>query len=201
MDIEFEAKFININKTKLRKKLANLRAKLVKPELLYKRTVFFLPKGHEIEGGYIRVRDEGDKVTMSLKATINGAINTQKEVMVVVDNYSKACLMLTELGCIEKAYQESKRESWELNGVEITIDEWPYLEPYVEIEAKSEDAVKNISRLLGFNYRQAIFGATDQLISKKYGIPEDVVNNKIRRIVFGKDNPYTNWLEKNKRIS
>ena len=54
MEIEWEAKFLNVNKAKLRKKLKSSGAKLVKPEQLYKRVVFFLPKGHEIEGGRAR---------------------------------------------------------------------------------------------------------------------------------------------------
>lgn len=60
MDIEYEAKFLNVDKVALQKKLKAAGAKLVKPEQLYKRAVFFLPKGHEIEGGWLRVRDEGD---------------------------------------------------------------------------------------------------------------------------------------------
>lgn len=50
---------------------------------------------------------------MSLKATSNGKIDNQKEVMVVVDNYDKARQLLTAIGCIEKAYQETKREVWQ----------------------------------------------------------------------------------------
>ena len=129
MNIEWEAKFLNIDKDKLREKLKSVGAKLVKSETLYKRAVFYLPKGHEIDGGWLRVRDEGDKITMSLKATINGSIDTKKETMVTVDNYDNARQLLTDIGCIEKAYQETKRAIWVLNDAEITIDEWSYLEP------------------------------------------------------------------------
>lgn len=198
MDIEWEAKFININREELQAKLKAAGAKLIKPEMLYKRAVFFLPKGHEIEGGWLRVRDEGNKITMSLKATTNGQVDMQKEVMVVVDNYDKARQLLAEIGCIEKAYQETKREIWHLNDVEITIDEWPYLEPYAEVEGKSEEEIKNVAEILGFDYSQAVFGSADQVISKKYGVPEDAVNNEIPRIVFSEPNPYEAWLEKHK---
>lgn len=199
MNIEWEAKFLNIDKDKLREKLKTAGAKLVKLETLYKRAVFYLPKGHEIDGGWLRVRDEGDKITMSLKATINGSIDTQKETMVVVDNYDNARQLLKDIGCIEKAYQETKREVWMLNNVEITIDEWPYLEPYTEIEGASEEEVKKVAELLGFDYLEALFGAADAVISKKYGIPEDAINNEIPRIVFNEPNPYLAWVEKNKK--
>lgn len=199
MNIEWEAKFLNINKEKLREKLISVGAKLVKPETLFKRVVFYLPKGHEIEGGWLRVRDEGDKITMSLKATVNGSIDNQKETMVVVDDYNNARQLLTGIGCIEKAYQETKREVWELNNVEITIDEWPYLEAYSEIEGPSEEEIKKVAELLGFDYSQAVFGSADQVIGKKYNIPEDAVNNEISRIVFNEPNPYLAWIKNNKK--
>lgn len=199
MNIEWEVKFLNIDKENLREKLKSFGAKLVKSETLFKRAVFYLPKGHEIEGGWLRVRDEGDKITMSLKATVNGSVDNQKETMVVVDNYDNARQLLTDIGCIEKAYQETKREVWELNNVEITIDEWPYLEPYTEIEGASEEEIKKVTELLGFDYSQAVFGSADQVIGKKYNIPEDAVNNEIPRIVFSEPNPYLDWIEKNKK--
>jgi len=190
MEIEYEAKFLNINKDEFRQKLKFVGAKLIKPETLYKRTVFFPPKGYDVTGSWVRVRDEGDKITMSYKITTNGDIKKQQEIMLIVDNYQNACQFLLNLGCLEKAYQETKREIWEFNGVEITIDEWPYLETYTEIEGKNEKEVKQTAKILGFDYNQAIFGAADQIISKKYGIPEKVINDKIKRIVFGEKNPF-----------
>lgn len=197
MDTEWEAKFLDIDREKLQKRLKTSGAKLVKPETFYKRAVFFLPKGHEREGGWLRVRDEGDKITLSLKVTTNGYIETQKEIQLIVDNYDKARQLLTEIGCIEKAYQETKREIWQLGDVEVTIDEWPYLEPYAELEGNSENEVRKAAETLGFDYNQAVFGAADQVISNKYGISEDVINNKISRIVFSEPNPYLAWKEKN----
>lgn len=190
MEIEYEAKFININKDEFRQKLKSVGAKLIKPEMLYKRTVFFPPKGYNIVGSWVRVRDEGDKITMSYKVTTNGDIKKQQETMLIVDDYQNACQFLLNLGCRQKAYQETKREIWNLNGVEITIDEWPYIEPYTEIEGKNEEEVKKVANVLGFDYKQAIFGAADQIISKKYGISENVINDEIKRIVFNERNPF-----------
>ena len=42
--IEYEAKFINIDKEKLRKKLKEIGAKLVKPEFLQRGLSFICPK-------------------------------------------------------------------------------------------------------------------------------------------------------------
>lgn len=198
MDIEWEAKFPKINKNKLRKKLRELKAKLVKAEFLQRRAVFFLPKGHEIEDGWLRVRNEGDKITMTLKVVSGNKINDQKETTLVVNDFEKARLFLASIGCVEKSYQENKRELWFLKGVEITIDEWPFLEPFVELEGKSEEEVKRMSQKLGFDWKDAIFGSTHLLTSKKYGIPENILNDKIPRIIFGEKNPYLVWLKSKK---
>ena len=170
---------------------------MVKPEFLQKRAVFFLPGKRDSSTSWLRVRDEGDRITVSLKVTINGKINTQKEVMIIADNYDNARRLLVEISCEEKAYQETKREIWEFDSVEITIDEWPYLEPYVEIEGKSEQVVLEVAEKLGFDYREAIFGAADQLISKKWNLPEDAINNQIPIIVFHEENPYLKWKKEN----
>ena len=108
MEIEYEATFIDISKNDIREKLEKIGAKLEKPEFLMKRVVFDMPKGHEINGGWLRVRDEGDKITMSLKAIENGKIENQKEVMVEVDNFDSAINLLEMTGCRKKAYQETK---------------------------------------------------------------------------------------------
>lgn len=190
MEIEYEATFININKDEFREKLEKIGAKLLKPEFLQKRVVFNLPKGHEIEGGWLRVRDEGDKITMSLKVVDGNKIENQKEICLKVDSFEKAEELLISLGCAKKAYQESKRELWKLDDVEVTIDEWPFLEPYLEIEGKSEEEVKDIAKKLGLDYSQALFCAVDAIYSKKYNLPEDVINNKIPEIIFGQENPF-----------
>lgn len=67
MIIEYEATFADIDKDAMRRKLSGAGAVLTKPEFLQKRVVFALPAGNEIVGGYARVRDEGDRITMSLK--------------------------------------------------------------------------------------------------------------------------------------
>lgn len=194
MQIEYEATFSDIDKDEIRGRLKSVGAELVKPEFMQKRRNFNLPKGNEIEGGWLRVRDEGDKITMSLKVVAkNEAIDDQKEICLVVDNFEKAQEFLSAIGCTKKAYQESMREIWMLDGVEICIDEWPYLEPYVEIEGESEEAVKEASEKLGFDYAKAVFGAVDQQYKEKYGISEEIINNVILEITFNGENPFVKF--------
>lgn len=190
MYTEFEATYTEIDKDEVRTKLKEVGAELIKKEFLQKRTVFNLPKGHEIKGGWLRVRDEGGKITMSLKVVDGDKIENQKEIELIVDDFESAVSLLKTIGCKNKAYQETKRELWELDNVEITIDEWPFLPPFIEVESDSEEKVKSVSEKLGFDYSEAKFCAVDTLYAEKYKITEDRINNHTPRIVFGDENPF-----------
>ncbi|HBO16433.1 MAG: hypothetical protein UR69_C0003G0045 [Candidatus Moranbacteria bacterium GW2011_GWE2_35_2-] len=190
MQIEYEATFADVDKNEVRERLEKSGAILKRPEFLQKRITFNLPKGHEIEGGWLRVRDEGDKITMTLKVVDGNKIHNQKETILVVDSFDEAVNFLEGIGCKKKSYQETKRELWLLDDVEITIDEWPFLEPCVEVEGKSEKAVKNVSEKIGFDYGQALFCCVTTLYNMKYGTPEEVINNQIAEITFEGDNPF-----------
>ncbi len=190
MEIEYEATFTNIDKDAVRARLREAGAELVKPEFMQKRVVFNPPKGHEIKGGWLRVRDEADRTTLSLKIVDGERIEDQKEICVVVDDFKKAEDLLERIGCDRKAYQESKRELWKLDGTEITIDEWPFLEPFVEVEGKSEEAVRVASEKIEFDYTKALFTAADKLYQQKYNISTDYIDNHVPLIVFGGENPF-----------
>ena len=190
MKIEYEATFTNIDKQDIRERLKKIKGKLIRPEFLQKRIVFNLPQEYKIKGGWVRVRDEGDKITMSLKVVDGTGIESQREICLKIDNLEKAYAFLTILGCEKKAYQENKRELWKIAGVEVTIDEWPFLEPFVEIEGNSEESVKNVAKKLGFDYKKALFCSIDTLYSNKYNLSEDIINNQTPKIVFEMENPF-----------
>lgn len=190
MHIEYEATFYPVEKDDVRERLKQAGAELVRPEFLQKRVTFNLPAGHEIDGGWLRVRDEGDKITMSLKIIDGGKISDQKEICLIIDDFAAGVNFLNKIGCREKSYQETRREIWKLDGVEITIDQWPYLEPLVEIEGGSEEAVKAVSEKLGFGWEKALFCSITTLYSMKYGLEERVINNQVPIITFEEANPF-----------
>ena len=192
MKIEYEATFPNINKDEIRQRLQDAGAVLMRPEFMQKRVTFKLPAGHEINGGWLRVRDEGDKITMTLKVVDGDKIENQKEINLKIDDFEEAVKFLETMGCQKKSYQETKREIWILDDVEIAIDEWPFLEPYVEVEGKSEEAVKNVSEKLDFDYGKALFCCVTTLYNMKYGTSEEIINNQTPEIIFGGNNPFVN---------
>ena len=191
MDTEYEATFSPVDKDESRVKLEASGAKLAYPERLMRRTTFNLPPPLASVHRFARVRDEGDRITMSVKQITGEGIEGQKEAMVVINDFAQGIALLKSLGCIEKSYQETKRELWVLDGAEVTIDEWPFLEPYIEIEGTSESAVRAVAQKLGFDWKDARFCAVGTLYMERYGKTEDYINNHIPRIVFDESNPFT----------
>jgi adenylate cyclase class 2 len=189
MYIEYEAKFTNINKDDIRAQLTKIGATLVRPEYLQRRIPFHLPKEMRSPDTWVRVRDEGNKVTMSLKQVDGDKIENQKEILLEVSDFGNAVALLEAIGCEPKSYQENKRELWTLDTIEITIDEWPFLEPFVEVEGHSEQDVQQVSEKLGFDYSTAVFGAVGKLYHLKYGISDDQIN-QAEKILFDMKNPF-----------
>jgi adenylate cyclase class 2 len=192
MSIEYEATFPDIAKDLVRANLEMAGARLVKKEFLQKRSVFHLPGGVEIDKAWLRVRDEGDRVTMSYKHLDESKgfkIENQKEILLIVNDFDAAENFLLTIGAEKKSYQENKREIWELDGVEIDIDEWPFLEPFVEVEGLSEEDVRLACSKAGFDYQEAMFCSVDTLYSQKYGIKKDTINNHTPEITF-ENNPF-----------
>jgi adenylate cyclase class 2 len=193
MNIEYEATFININKDEMRRKLKDAGAVLVRPEFLQRRIPFFLPDGDRTSAKYVRVRDEGDKITLSFKIIDGDKIENQRELCLEVNSFDGAVELLGLIGCEPKSYQESRRELWRLDEVDITIDEWPFLEPFVEVEGKFALEVQKVSEKIGFDYSQALFCGVTKLYILKYNLPYSVINT-VPRLVFDMGNPFLNMV-------
>jgi len=72
---------------------------------------------------------------------------------------------------------------WERDGAEVTIDTWPGLNPFVEVEAETEELVRKVSGELGFDFTKAGFGSIDIVYEKELGIPANIII-KLPEITF-----------------
>ena len=189
MQIEYEATFLDVEKDNIRQRLERVGAEQIYPEFMQKRIVFSMPKKPKLDDKWVRLRQEQDRITLSIKQVSGNKIEDQKESSFGVDDWDEAKQFVLELGCTEKSYQENKRELWILDNVEITIDEWPFLEPFVEVEGKSEKAVKQVSEKLSFDYTQARFCAIGLLYREKYNLPHGI-SNFTPKLVFDMKNPF-----------
>ncbi len=190
---EIEAKFFIKNKDEIRNKLLINGLNLARKERLIKRKVF-----HNDEiGKFIRVRDEGDKITMTYKNIIDSTINGVEEVEIIVNDFDSAVELINKTNFKEVAYQETLRETWNNNEVEIDIDTWPFLQSFIEIEAQSENLVRKYTKIFDFNFENdAYFGGVAVLYNKIYNIDKEIVN-KLPNITF--DNIELEKFLKNKR--
>jgi len=192
MQTEIEAKFINVNVDLIRKKLKDAGAKLIEPERLMKRHVFDYPD-HRLEaiGGWVRVRDEGSKITMSYKQLNDRTLHGTKEVTLVIDDYEQAKQFLDSIGLIIDSYQETKRESWKLDDVDVEIDTWPWIPSFVELEAPDEASIKAAAKTLGFDWKDAMHGSVETAYQDVYDVTEEEIDNW-ELITF---TPVPGWLE------
>ena len=145
--------------------------------------------------GYLRVRDEGDCVTMTYKQFDKLSVDGAKEHEVNVDNFEETIAILEAAGLPYTSFQESKRETWRLGDAEIVIDEWPWLAPYIEIEANDEHAVRETAEALGLSWGDAIFGDVMAAYRAQYPhlTPFDTIAS-IRNVTF--DSPLPDMLKK-----
>ena len=197
MDTEIEAKFLNVNHDKLRKKLRVLGAKCTEPERLMRRTVFdYSDKRLGENGGWVRVRDEGNKITMSYKQLNDRSLHGTKEVTVIVDDYEQTCLFLDSIGLHRDSYQETKRESWVLNGTEIELDTWPWIPSFVELEARDEAMLKETAALLAMDWGGALHGSVETAYQAVYDVTEKEIDSW-ETITF---TPVPEWLEARRKV-
>jgi adenylate cyclase class 2 len=170
MTTEIEAKFLDVNHDAVRARLKAAGATLVTPMRMLKRVILDYPdhrlqKDHD---GYVRVRDEGDKITLTYKQFNELSVDGARELELHIDSFDTAVQMFEAIGLKIKSSQESKRETWQLNGVEIVLDEWPWLEPYIEIEAATETEVKQAAEILEFEWSRAVFGGVNIAYDAQY---------------------------------
>jgi adenylate cyclase class 2 len=168
---EIEAKFLQIDKDALRAKLHALGFQLINPEYLMRRKTFDCGLIFPGRNKWGRVRQEAGRVTMTLKEITGDGINDTHEIEVTVDDFERACEFLECAGMPAKAFQENRRELWRRAGVEVALDTWPGLEPFIEIEAPAETEVRAVSEELGFDFSQALFGSIDLVYEREIGIP------------------------------
>jgi len=186
MKTEYEVVFTNIDREKIISKIKNLGWICIKENTLMKRIIFETPNNKR--WSYLRVRDEWDKITCTYKEEnlLINDINSIKELETVVKDFDIMVNIFRKLWLIEKSYQETYREVWKINNeIEIMIDLWPWLNPYIEIEWENEELVKKYSNLLWFDYNNGIFWTSFQVYEKELWLDYEFINN-LKEITFEK---------------
>lgn len=185
MKTEIEVKFCKVDIDDTRARLQKAGANCVQPMRLMRRQVFHLVDPDKNDYAYLRVRDEGDKTTMTYKQFADQSLHGASEAEVVVSDFATTCEILLQSGLQLKSYQETKRETWQIDGVEVVIDLWPWLEPFIEIEGPNEDAVLQVASKLNFAWDDAVFGGATEAYRASYpNLTKDMVMDDLAEIRF-----------------
>lgn len=185
MNTEIEAKFVNIDHDVIRSQLKELGAVLEHPMRLMKRVTIDSPQMKE-KNAFVRIRDQGDKVAITYKQFDELSVAGAKEIEMDVSDFDAAVKLFAAAGLPHSSFQESKRETWKLGTIEIVLDEWPWLPPYIEIEGETEESIKAVATSLGLDWLDAVFG--DVMAAYRIEYPHlglnDTVGN-ITKVRFG----------------
>lgn len=195
MQSEIEAKFINVDHNAIRAKLQELDAVCEQPMRLMRRVMLDYPDGRfqkNNQSQRLRVRDEGNKVTVTYKAS--NETNYPYEVETTVGSFDEMLKLFQAVGLVDYSFQESKRETWHFDEVEVVLDEWPWLDSYIEIEGSTEAAIISAAEKLGFDWQEAEFGSVDTVYRKQYpGMTEQESIGDLREVKF--DTPLPQYLK------
>lgn len=180
MQTEIEAKFLRVDPEDIRTRLEKVGATCKQPMMLMRRVIFD-NDDLKTKNAFVRVRDEGYRIAMTYKQYDEISLTGAKEIEFSVSDYDAAVAFTEALGVRAKSAQEARREIWELDDVEVVIDEWPWIDPFIEIEGPSEQAVKAAAKKLGYEWKDAAFGDIMTAYRDRYpktGLaPKDMVYN------------------------
>ena len=167
MHIEIEERVLEINPEEIIKKLEDLKATKV-GEWNQKRYVYDFNPIRENE--WIRLRTNGESTTLTYKNIEKNSIDGTKELEVEVSDFDETNQLLNVLGYKAKGYQENKRIRYILNNVEVDIDFWPLIPPYLEIEATSVDDIRKVEELLEIDKNKITTLNCQDIYKDIYGI-------------------------------
>lgn len=197
MKTEIEAKFLSVDFEKVRASLLDLGGVCKSPMRLMRRVLIQTPNmtknGRQ---AFIRIRDEGDGVTVTFKDHTENSLTGAKEIEIKVSDYDDAIAIFAAADLNYQSYLESRRETWELDGVEIMLDDRPWVDDYIEIEGPTEDSVKETAKKLGFEWADAVFGSMNEVVKRQYPWVENPNIGGIAVIKF--DEPIPEILKKDK---
>ena len=166
MPIEFEAKVLDVEPNSLADTIVQLGGRRV-GNVLLRRLVYDIQA--DDESRWIRLRDNGETVTLTVKEIKHDGIDGTTETEVVVGEFEAASELLQRMGFEPKSYQENRRASFELAGARLEIDWWPLIPPYLEIEGDSREHVIEVGRTLGIP-EDGLTGENTVKVYAHYGI-------------------------------
>lgn len=164
MKTEYEAKFVNIEPETIVSEIIAKGGVQSKERTLMRRCTFDIPGAQR--GTFVRVRDEGSRTTLTYKNLRSLEVSGMGEIEVKVDDFEQAVELCKAIGLQQATYEENYRTAYHMNNAEITVDEWPALPPFIEIEGETEEVVRATAQQLNLKMEDALFGNVDEVYRK-----------------------------------
>lgn len=178
MKIENEITILEINKKDFIEKIEKLGAKKESEEVLQVRYVYdFNPA---LSNKWIRLRTNGKKSTLTIKELSGDSKMNAKEWEIEVSDFEETNAILNELGYFHRNKQENKRQIYTWKDVEISIDTWPLIPTYVELESDNIEQISELLKLLNISEDKVTTLDVTSIYEKIYNI--DIM--KIKNLVF-----------------
>ena len=159
MSLEVEVKFRVADLAAVRLALLGLGAELVRPRV-YERNVIYDTADHSLRHAQklLRLRqDEQTRLTVKAPAPEADAVSQAKvrqELEITVSDRATAEAMLHALGYTPQLVYEKYRETFQLGGLEIVLDELPYGE-FIEMEGE-EGEMRPLAEALGLAWESRL---------------------------------------------
>lgn len=166
MPVEYEAKVLEVDPAAVAETILGLGGRRVAGRVM-RRLVYDVAEGDKSR--WIRLRDSGSEVTLTMKESTHDGIDGTTETEVVVDSFETTAELLRRIGFEPKSYQENRRTSFELHGAQLELDHWPHIPPYLEIEGRSREHVVEVAATLGYSEHR-LTGENTTKVYARYGI-------------------------------
>ncbi|MBI3290264.1 CYTH domain-containing protein [Candidatus Microgenomates bacterium] len=164
---EIEAKILDINLDEVKNKLRELNA-VCEREIDLEQVVWWIRD----KTTSLRVRKSSDsKIRLTMKEKVKDGWG-YNEWETDISEYEKTIAIIDNLipePELRMAFSHH-REDWLLDGVGICLDTIPKINPFLEIEAESEERVKEIATKLGLNPNDLIDQGMMQIILERLNL-------------------------------
>ena len=167
-NLEYEIRMYTINEYKIKKLIKKHGGKLTNKKRIMPIITYVHPK--KKMDSYIRIRDEGKQITMTIKTKLGTKYPVEREVE--INSIDEGHAILTFLGCKERYRVEKIRETYIMKGAkEIVFDSYPGIPTYLEIDCHSEADLEKVAKKLGFTMDDHEDKTIRHIYHELYGIP------------------------------
>lgn len=169
---EIETKVLDINVKEIKSKLLALGAQKIQETRLMVDWYQTRGEKEETANWFLRIRSNSQgkhEVTWKGDPQTIGIAKVRREINFSVEEPEKVADLFKELGLEKYGHQEKDRVSYAYKDWHFDIDTYPGVPPYLEIEGKSEEHLKEGMKLLGLeNNRTSNQG--ERVLIKEMGI-------------------------------